>query len=495
DYKLLLQHLKDDLPHRIVHLFLTGVGEESSRERGFYSLLYLAQALGEHSLAAPLRLEVVSSNVYEVTGSERIQPEKAAALGPVKVIPQEYANVQCRSIDIPPPEDAGFAAQQLLQELLGGSEPCVAWRGSRRWARIWSPVSLPHGEKLPPALRPQGTYLIAGGLEGTGLVIAEYLSKTAQARLILAGPASFPPRHKWEEWLQAHDDHDQISRSIRRIRALEFYGREVLALSTDVTDQAAMNSMVEQALARFGNVHGVVHAAGLPGAGLVQLKTRVQAEAVLAPKIEGTLLLHRITENLPLDFFLLCSSVISIGGGLGQVDTCAAGAFLDAFAYWRAGKMNRPTTVINWSPFQWDTWQVPSLPGETTQSQIQSVLQSSAMDEKAMTEALNRVLSASFTQMVVSPHDFHTVLQQTDAMTASSLIATLEAKSSHTAHQRPQMSTPYEAPRNPAEELIANLWAEVFGMEQIGIHDNFFDLSGNSLLALQIVTRLRRDLN
>src|SRR5437016_11315522 len=97
DYKLLLQHLKDHLPQRIVHLFLTGVDEESSRERGFYSLLYLAQALGEHSLAAPVRLEVVSSHVYEVTGSERIQPEKATALGPVKVIPQEYANVQCRS--------------------------------------------------------------------------------------------------------------------------------------------------------------------------------------------------------------------------------------------------------------------------------------------------------------------------------------------------------------------------------------------------------------
>jgi len=495
DYKLLLQHLKDDLPQRIVHLFLAGIGEDSSRDCGFYSLLYLSQALGEHNLPAPVQLEVVSSNVYEVTGSERIQPEKAAALGPVKVIPQEYANIRCRSIDIPPEQDANRATQQLLQELLSGSEPCVAWRGSRRWTRIWSPVSLPQGEKLPPALRPQGTYLITGGLEGTGLVIAEYLSRTAQAQLVLAGPASFPARQKWEEWLQAHDDHDQVSRSIRRIRALEFSGREVLALSIDVTDQAALSSLVEQAVARFGNIHGVVHAAGSPGAGLIQLKTRFQAEAVLAPKIEGTLLLHRITENLPLDFFLLCSSVVSIGGGLGQVDTSAAGAFLDAYAYWRAGEMNRATTVINWSPFQWDTWQVPSLPGETTQSQIQSALQSSAMDEKAMTEALNRVLSASFTQMVVSPHDFNTVLQQTDALTASSLIATLETKSSHSTHQRPQMPTPYQAPRNPTEELIAGLWAEVFGLEKIGIHDNFFDLSGNSLLALQIVTRLRRDLN
>lgn len=49
----------------------------------------------------------------------------------------------------------------------------------------------------------------------------------------------------------------------------------------------------------------------------------------------------------------------------------------------------------------------------------------------------------------------------------------------------------YTAPRTPVEELIANLWAETLSVERVGIHDNFFDLGGHSLMATQIVSRIR----
>ncbi|MDZ4343798.1 MAG: amino acid adenylation domain-containing protein, partial [Candidatus Binatia bacterium] len=47
------------------------------------------------------------------------------------------------------------------------------------------------------------------------------------------------------------------------------------------------------------------------------------------------------------------------------------------------------------------------------------------------------------------------------------------------------------APRTPVEELIAEIWVEVFKLDKVGIHDNFFDLGGHSLLATQVVSRLR----
>lgn len=55
---------------------------------------------------------------------------------------------------------------------------------------------------------------------------------------------------------------------------------------------------------------------------------------------------------------------------------------------------------------------------------------------------------------------------------------------------RPQMDTPYVAPRDEIEEAIAHKWEEVLGFEQVGIHDNFFELGGHSLIAAAVANDL-----
>jgi FkbM family methyltransferase len=56
---------------------------------------------------------------------------------------------------------------------------------------------------------------------------------------------------------------------------------------------------------------------------------------------------------------------------------------------------------------------------------------------------------------------------------------------------RPTLSTERVAPRNPGEELLTSIWQDVLGIDEVGIHDNFFDLGGHSLLATQITVRAR----
>lgn len=59
---------------------------------------------------------------------------------------------------------------------------------------------------------------------------------------------------------------------------------------------------------------------------------------------------------------------------------------------------------------------------------------------------------------------------------------------------RPELAARYVAARNAAEEVVAGIWGEVLGMEQVGVEDNFFELGGHSLLATQVVSRVQEAL-
>jgi amino acid adenylation domain-containing protein len=60
----------------------------------------------------------------------------------------------------------------------------------------------------------------------------------------------------------------------------------------------------------------------------------------------------------------------------------------------------------------------------------------------------------------------------------------------HPGTARPELDVDYVAPRTPVEETLAGMWAQVLGIERVGIHDDFFDLGGHSLLATQVISRV-----
>jgi len=164
DYLTLLTELRASkrLPDRIVHLWgLTAqmpLSDDDRQRRGFYSLLHLAQAIGELGATSPIHLSVVTDGVHEVTGEETMVPDKATALGPCRVIPQEFPNVTCTHLDLAIDESATLRDDQIdaiVADLLSGSrEPAVAYRRGRRWVLGYAGVKLgPVPEKNHPRLR------------------------------------------------------------------------------------------------------------------------------------------------------------------------------------------------------------------------------------------------------------------------------------------------------------------------------------------------------
>ena len=368
DYKLLCKELaaSKKTPDRIAHLWsVTPDGEsgsafetdERSLHLGFYSLLFLAQALGGQNSTQPVHLDVVSTNMQSIAGEKELCPEKAALLGPCKVIPQEYSNITCRSIDVVLPEFGSARETKLVGQLIAEltrpmPETVVAYRNGARWVQVLEPLSLTEQAGAPTQLRDGGVYLITGGLGGIALELAVYLAKAVRARVVLVGRSEIPIRGQWEQWLTTHDDGDAVSRRIRRLQAIEQHGGEAVILRADVTDRERMQEVVAEVHKRFGVINGVVHAAGVEGGGLIQLRTSQMAADVLAPKVQGLRVLESALKDVDLDFFLLCSSLSSVLGSIGQVDYCAANFFMDSFAHYDSLKTGRRTVSVNW-----DAWQ------------------------------------------------------------------------------------------------------------------------------------------
>ena len=326
--------------------------------RGRGRLLALAQGISDARTRARVDVDVLCRGVHAVTGDEPLQPENATLLGGCLVIPQEVPGVGCRSLDVTgvDPERPADRALDAVHAVLvrPGGEPERALRGRHWWTRGEQPVTLPADPAAdrPGRLRDGGVYLVTGGLGGVGLELAGRIARGARGPVLgLLGRSGFPPEPAWADWLRTHGEQDPTSARIRRLAALRELGARVEVLRADVTDLAGTRAAVDGLRARYGPVHGLVHAAGVPSRGLIAGKSAADVAAVLAAKTLGTLVLDEVCPAQELDFAVLCSSLTGRLGGPGQADYAAANAFLDAWAQWKRQRTGAAVTAV-----AWDTW-------------------------------------------------------------------------------------------------------------------------------------------
>jgi amino acid adenylation domain-containing protein len=473
----------------IAHCWESGGTAADDRDLpgAFTSLLALGQALAEYATESPIRLNVIVSGVADVTGTEPLAPARATVLGPVHTIELEYPQVKCRLIDVAIDDwqrrTSAARWSTLIDDLIAGTDKLVAYRGGHRFVQVFEPEPLPPVEPdVPSRLRERGTYLITGAFGGIGRAIATDLARTPGARLVLTSRRGLPPADTWSDPAHGPATLDAIG----FVRSLERAGAEVLVAAADVADERAMRRVVADARTRFGGIHGVVHAAGVPGAGVIALKTEEAAAAVFAPKVRGTRALAAALEGVALDFFLLCSSITAVIGAAGQVDYFAANAYLDAFARDYRRRTGTFAVAVNW-----DTWREAGMAVDSSLPEAMKAMRDAALavgignDEGV--EAFRRVLHwGDAAQIVTSTRR----LSERVALSVPAAAAQ-PADSAEARHERPSVSASYVAPRSEAERIICGVWQEAIGVRQIGVLDDFFELGGHSLLALRITTRLR----
>jgi acyl transferase domain-containing protein/acyl carrier protein len=496
-YAALVAALATDhrLPDRVLHLWGVDAGDDESAEardqhqqRGFYSLLHLAQALTTTRFGAAVHVVAACNNLQSVTGSEQLCPTKATALGVCRAVPQEYPNLVLRSVDIDHATDGRSAerARQLLAEF-GDPElaSTVAYRRGQRWLQIFEPVRLEPGDGPSVSLRWEGVYLITGGLGQVGLELAAELASESHARLVLVSRSELPPEEEWDGWIALHEPDDATSTRIHRLRALQDAGAEVLVLVADVADEAQLVSVVERTYERFGALHGVIHAAGNVSAegffGIGEA-TAETCERQFQAKVHGLVALEHAIRGRTVDFVVLVSSVSSVLAGVGYVAYAGANAFMDVFAQ-RYGE----STGIPWVSVDWDTWEFAE---DAPDPEALAIYPDEGRD------AFARILSSAMVpQIVVSTGDLQRRREQWTSLVATGQGRSAGADEFGQLYSRPDLATPYVPPRTALEKSIAEVWQRTLGVGGVGVVDNFFtDLGGSSLLATQLVARLRETL-
>ncbi|MDC6169390.1 type I polyketide synthase [Paucibacter sp. XJ19-41] len=486
---------------RVVHTWGVDGGApwplEEVLARGFFSLRCLGQAYKtwaeENQVRARVEISVVADRLLDVTGSDPVCAAKATSLGACLSLPLDVPGLVCRAIDVQAKVGNGLRWEAVAAQVLAqvshpilSSERVVAYRGGYRWVRRFEPIQRPPASRSP--LRPAGVYLITGGLGGIGRTLAEHLARTVQAKLVLLGRSvQLPAREQWPALLADKPaGREREIDNLRTVMALEALGAEVMVLRADVTDEASMRDALALAKRRFGAVHGLVHAAGEAGSGFAQDTPQAMAR-VMAPKVQGALALRELLRSEPLEILVLCSSLASVTGGLGQAAYSAANACLDAAA--QAWSQDEGESACHVVAIGWDGWRDVGMAADMAWPDGVGIAPAHGV------EVFDRILAGpQVPHVLVSTVPLEMRLENASQdwlLALASEGAASALTSTGTRSSRPGLSTPFEAPFEELDVRLAEIWRALLGIEPVGLNDNFFELGGDSLLGIQMLARVK----
>ncbi|WP_218081869.1 type I polyketide synthase [Anthocerotibacter panamensis] len=385
-------------PKGVLHLWgLQTTDLETAQLLGCGSALSLVQGLVQQaSLAAgpPPRLWLVTQGVQAITKTDRVDVAQATLWGLGRVVAQEHPELWGGLVDLDLTTPA--QAKNLVEELLGSDgEDQLAFRaGERLTARL---VQERISKTTPLALSIEGSYLVTGGLGALGLQVARWLVDRGARSLVLVGRKG------------------PSASAIEVLAALEQAGAQILVLQADIAQFAEVERVLGHVLLPL---KGIIHAAGALDDGVLLRQDWERFARVLAPKVQGAWHLHRLTRDLPLDFFVLFSSIAALLGSPGQGNYTAANAFLDALAHRRRAE-GLPALSVNWGP-----WAEGGMATARGDRQVHPWLNQGLelIPPEQAFAALEQLLAQNLTQRGVMPVRWAQFLQQYPAGGAPALL-------------------------------------------------------------------------
>lgn len=493
DYQALFAALKDEdiVPNKLIHLWSlnndTDYGKDSLTEtttnffdaqiKGFWSVIFTAIALEKPSLPDfSYQMWIITDYLFEVENNDTIFPEKATLLSPVRVIPIEYPHINCYCLDV---NQANISSSGVIENVsrifkeiqTAGSDKIIAFRGKRRWLPNYEQIQL---KEVNKPLRREGVYLVTDDSNGICLLIAEYLVKTCQAKVLLIEDNSFPDRGSWSLWTNKEDT---VGNKIQKIMDLEETGR-LQCNFVNLSDYEQVEQSIKRVIESYGVLHGVIHGAddfNHTGFYPIQEIDYEKPTDYFNLKINSVYHLKKALAPYKLDFLMLISSLSPLLGGLGQIINAAQCSFLDSFASHEGAY---------WVSVNWDIWQ---LTGKNRR--LQEGIYKDAIEPDEGIRAFLKIITAyTGNRLIVSTTNLQMRLLQLSNIHSN--MNETEKKSVNIKHPRPELKTLFIAPVSETEKKLAAIWENCLGIDKIGIDDNFFDLGGDSLISINVMNEI-----
>jgi acyl transferase domain-containing protein/NAD(P)-dependent dehydrogenase (short-subunit alcohol dehydrogenase family)/acyl carrier protein len=464
----------------IVHLWGLSVNNPVAPEHaislGAGAMIAVVQRLLRRTEVAGARLVTVTRNVWGQHGAVADNSAmQAPQWGLARVIALEHPEFRCLAIDVADEALASMIA--LACEIVADErETDVALGGSSRRVARLTELPLP-ALKAPYTAQPGRTYLITGGLGALGLRLAEWLAERGARSLALIGRRGR---------VETEPQRATLAR-------LEARGVRVRVESCDVTDAAALGEVINSLTEGGTQLCGVYHLAGQVDDATLSTLTLDRLHRVIRPKLLGAWNLHTLTQGMPLDCFVMFSSVASLFGTAGQGNYAAANAFLDALAHQRRAQ-GLPALSINWGPWA-EAGMAARLGEEAARRRAAQGIGDIAPE--AGLRMMERLLSdQGVTQAMVSPIDWRKFL----AGDARPFFETVGER------RRPQVESDVlsrlkESPPDKRQlvltSYVATQVAKAVGLasaDVISPDQRFMDLGIDSLIAIELRNRLQSNL-
>ncbi|MEO0686927.1 MAG: beta-ketoacyl reductase, partial [Cyanobacteria bacterium J06649_11] len=337
-----------------------------------------------------------------------------------------------------------------------------------------------------PSIKEDGTYLITGGLGGLGLLIADWLVKQGARNLVLISRRQPDTETK------------------QRIKTLENSSARVIVAQVDVTNKSQLAQLISKIKSPTPSLfpspppplRGIIHAAGILDDGVLQNMSWEQFTNVVHPKVLGAWNLQDLTQDCPLDFFVLFSSATALLGSPGQSNHVAANVFLDSLAHYRQS-IGKPGLSINWG-----IWSDIGSAAERKADKEMQLRGINAIAPQDGVDLFAKLLWSDAPQVGVIPIDWSRFLQQINSPFFDDFISS-NVETQYIAS--PDIASPdigFLQNAKPSERrhlLETHLRTQIsqilgFSPDEIDAEAGFFDLGMDSLTSVELKNRLQKSL-